>query len=78
MIGLQNGSQPLQTNKTVVIVNGEFYDYHSIKQELKTRGCIFKTETDSEILLHLYEQSGMEMFRKLNLLLFFWINREIN
>ncbi len=66
VIGLQNGSQPLQTTKTVVIVNGEFYDYRSIKQELQTNGNIFKTETDSEILLHLYEQSGMEMFRKLH------------
>ena len=55
-IGLANGKQPLidADNKIIAIVNGEFYDYKSIRSELVAKGYIFKTDTDSEILIPLY------------------------
>jgi Asparagine synthase (glutamine-hydrolyzing) len=39
-------------------VNGEFYDFERIRTELERKGHRFKTRSDSEILLHLYEEMG--------------------
>src|ERR1700729_935901 len=57
IIDLDTGDQPLsnEDNSIQVVVNGEFYDFERIRGELEARGHRFKTRTDSEILLHLYE-----------------------
>ena len=61
-IDLVTGQQPMSNeDKTVQIVaNGEFYDYERIRNDLEKAGHVFKTKSDSEILVHLYEEYGNE------------------
>ncbi|MDE6182181.1 MAG: asparagine synthase (glutamine-hydrolyzing) [Eubacteriales bacterium] len=67
IIGLENGSQPMYNeDKSVVIVfNGEIYNYKGIKEWLIEKGHIFKSEADTEVLVHLYEEKGMDMLNDL-------------
>ncbi|ACL62811.1 asparagine synthase (glutamine-hydrolyzing) [Methylobacterium nodulans] len=60
IIGLSNGRQPIasQDGALQLIVNGEFYDFERIRAELQARGCVFRTQSDSEIALHLYREFG--------------------
>lgn len=60
IIGLQKGKQPLfNEDKTLVLVcNGEIYNYIELKQELLGKGHIFNSDSDSETILHLYEEYG--------------------
>jgi len=62
IIGLDNGDQPMTSPDGAVhlVVNGEFYGYRAIRDRLRTEGCQFATESDSEIALHLYQQRGMQ------------------
>ncbi|MGE3616935.1 MAG: asparagine synthase (glutamine-hydrolyzing), partial [Gemmatimonadales bacterium] len=46
--------------------NGEIYNYRELRQELESRGHRFSTETDSEVLLHLYGESGTALLERLN------------
>ena len=61
IIGLNNGDQPMTSpdGNVHLVVNGEFYGYQAIREELKRSGCQFATDSDSEIALHLYQQQGM-------------------
>lgn len=68
IIDLSEGAcQPLYNeDKTVaVIFNGEIYNFQSIRKELIEAGHTFVTEGDSEVLVHAYEQYGVEMLKKL-------------
>lgn len=67
IIGLDNGAQPISSpdGKVHIVVNGEFYEYQQIRQELKNTGCQFATDSDSEIALHLYQQQGMQVATQL-------------
>jgi len=60
IIDLTTGDQPLTNEDGSIhcIVNGEFYDFERIRSELETRGHQFRTNSDSEILIHLYEDLG--------------------
>lgn len=60
IIGLEEVKYPIfNENETVcVVVNGEFYQHKRIKEELIKKGHRFKTNTDAEILVHLYEEYG--------------------
>ncbi len=62
IIDLATGSQPLlnETGDVIAVVNGEFYGHDAIRRDLTARGHVFKTLSDSEILLHLYEEYGTE------------------
>lgn len=62
IIGLDNGAQPIsnEENNVHVVVNGEFYGYQAIRDELIAAGSVFSTDTDSEIVLHLYLQRGLD------------------
>src|SRR5947207_2819384 len=57
IIDLEGGWQPLtnEDQSLRVIVNGEFYGYERIRDELQRAGHRFRTGSDSEIVLHLYE-----------------------
>ena len=54
------GTQPIasEDGKLLIIHNGEFYDFERIRTELESRGHIFRTRSDSEIALHLYQEMG--------------------
>ncbi|MBU1679650.1 MAG: asparagine synthase (glutamine-hydrolyzing) [Bacteroidetes bacterium] len=68
IIDLNTGNQPIfnEDKSLCVIFNGEIYNYKEIKIELQKFGHIFKTEADTEILVHGFEQYGANLFRKLN------------
>jgi asparagine synthase (glutamine-hydrolysing) len=57
-IDLLTGVQPIcnEDETVIAVVNGEFYGFEEIRTELERQGHRFKTKTDSEILVHLYEQ----------------------
>lgn len=67
IIDLEGGSQPLQNEdgSMVLTYNGEVYNYREIREDLLARGHIFKTQTDSEVILHGYEEYGAEILQKL-------------
>lgn len=60
IIDLKTGNQPLvnEDGRIRAVVNGEFYEYLRIRQDLEKIGHQFKTRSDSEILIHLYEEYG--------------------
>lgn len=62
IIDLSTGRQPLTSmdGKKVAVVNGEFYDYQNTRRALQNDGYVFKTESDSEILLALYDRHGID------------------
>jgi asparagine synthase (glutamine-hydrolysing) len=55
----------MQTELTLVY-NGEIYNYRELRAELASAGHLFRTATDSEVILHLYERDGLRMLEKLN------------
>lgn len=61
IIGVNNGTQPIANERgdIHIVVNGEFYDFERIRAELQSKGHEFKTASDSEIALHLYEEYGV-------------------
>ena len=67
IIDLEGGRQPiLNENKTKVLVfNGEIYNYRVLREELIRLGHIFTTKSDSEVLLHGFEEYGAELLCKL-------------
>ncbi len=67
IIDLSTGSQPLYNeDKTLVLTfNGEIYNYQSLREELIAAGHCFSTNTDSEVLLHGYEEWGKDVLPKL-------------
>jgi asparagine synthase (glutamine-hydrolysing) len=68
IIDLDGGNQPIYSeDKTKVIVfNGEIYNYLALKVELISQGCIFKTRSDTEVILKLYEAEGTKSFGRLD------------
>lgn len=67
IIDLETGSQPIasEDGRMHIIVNGEFYDHERITRELKARGHVFRSRSDSEIALHLYQESGIDCLEHL-------------
>ena len=63
----RNANQPMHNeDKSLWLVyNGEFYTFFSFKKELQSKGHRFISNTDSEVLLHLYEEEGPEFVKKL-------------
>jgi len=68
IIDLASGHQPMTTSdETVWIVfNGEIYNFPQLKSELQGRGCHFRTCSDTEVILCLYQQYGIKGFSRLN------------
>jgi asparagine synthase (glutamine-hydrolysing) len=54
------GAQPMSSvdGKLVVTFNGEIYNYRQLRTEMEARGRMFRTQTDTEVLLHLYAEKG--------------------
>lgn len=67
IIGIENGKQPMynEDGSIVVVFNGEIYNYKEIKEELINKGHLFKTQADTEVLVHGYEEYGPDVVQKL-------------
>jgi len=62
------GIQPMHNeDRTIWLTfNGEIFNYKEIKQDLLNKGHLFNSNTDAEVLVHLYEEEGFEMLGRLN------------
>lgn len=67
IIGLSTGHQPIfNEDETVAVVfNGEIYNYTALRESLSKAGHDFTTETDTEVLVHLYEEHGPSFVERL-------------
>jgi asparagine synthase (glutamine-hydrolysing) len=67
IVGVANGQQPIfNEDRTIaVLCNGEFFDYTERKAELQARGHVFRTDSDCELIVHLYEEHGEDVFEQL-------------
>lgn len=67
IIDLEGGSQPIRNEDgtKVLVFNGEIYNYRELREELLAAGHVFKTQTDSEVLLHGYEEYGAALLDRL-------------
>lgn len=68
IIDLAGGQQPItnETGDVLVFLNGEIYNYQALRKELLAKGHHFKTASDTEVLVHLYESYGERMFGHIN------------
>ncbi|HKG81049.1 MAG TPA: asparagine synthase (glutamine-hydrolyzing), partial [Pyrinomonadaceae bacterium] len=68
IIDLETGDQPLfnEDRSLVLSCNGEIFNYLQLKSDLEKKGHSFRTKTDVEVLVHLYEEEGVEFLNKLN------------
>jgi len=68
IIDLETGDQPIynEDRSVVVVMNGEIYNFPEIKADLIRRGHRFATNSDTEILVHCYEEYGLDFLPKLN------------
>ena len=68
IIDLGGGAQPMtnEDDSLQIIFNGEIYNYVELRDELKQKGHRFKTQSDTEVILHAYEQWGFDCVSKFN------------
>lgn len=67
IIDLEGGSQPIynEDETKIITFNGEIYNYQSIREDLIAKGHTFTTHADTEVLLHGYEEYGIELLQKI-------------
>jgi asparagine synthase (glutamine-hydrolysing) len=67
IIDPQGGQQPLanEDNTIWVVFNGEIYNFRELRAELERQGHQFRTRCDTEVIVHLYERDGLDLFNQL-------------
>ena len=67
IIGLADGQQPISNeDRTIwVVFNGEIYNYRFLRNKLESQGHSFQTSTDTEVIVHLYEEEGLDCVQHL-------------
>lgn len=67
IIDLHTGEQPISNEDGTVwiVFNGEIYNFRSLRRELEAKGHVFRTGSDTEVIVHLYEEFGLECVGKL-------------
>jgi len=68
IIDIASGRQPIfnEDKKFVIVFNGEIYNYRVLKQSLQKKGHRFITNSDTEVILHLFEEEGENCVKKLD------------
>jgi asparagine synthase (glutamine-hydrolysing) len=68
IVGLGDGTQPISNEDGTLwtVYNGEIFNYPELKADLEEKGHIFRTGTDTEILVHIYEEYGPACLQRLN------------
>lgn len=68
IIDLETGQQPItnEDGSIVVVFNGEIYNYRNLREALQKRGHSFTTATDTEVLVHAYEEYGLDFLNHLS------------
>src|SRR5438034_309129 len=68
VIDVNTGRQPIHNEDRSVwtVYNGEIYNFAELQRELEARGHRFYTRTDTEVIVHLYEEQGLDFVRSLN------------
>ncbi len=61
------GNQPMTNEDETLqlVMNGEIYNYRTLRTELEKQGHLFQSDSDAEVILHLYESSGLDMLPRL-------------
>ncbi|MFD9900637.1 asparagine synthase (glutamine-hydrolyzing) [Mesorhizobium sp. NPDC059025] len=68
IVGLGDGHQPMSdaSDNLVISYNGEIFNYVELRNELMARGRQFRTQSDTEVILHLYAEKGLDCLHDLN------------
>jgi asparagine synthase (glutamine-hydrolysing) len=68
ILDVEGGHQPLQneTGDVTVVFNGEIYNYKTLRHDLQQQGHQFRTKTDTEVIVHAYEEYGVDCVRRFN------------
>lgn len=68
IIALVNGQQPCYSNdgRYILVFNGEIYNYRTLRSELISKGFQFKTESDAEVIVNLYQLYGKNFYQRLD------------
>jgi asparagine synthase (glutamine-hydrolysing) len=68
IIDIAGGKQPIynEDESIVTVYNGEIYNYLELKENLRAKGHTFKTNSDTEVLVHLYEEYGVKLLDHIN------------
>ena len=68
IVDLETGDQPIynEDRSIVVVLNGEIYNFQELRQDLTRRGHRFATQGDTEVIVHLYEEYGVDCVRHLH------------
>jgi asparagine synthase (glutamine-hydrolysing) len=68
IIDLETGHQPIfnEDKSKVIVCNGEIYNFPLLRDKLQNKGHKFRTKTDTETIVHLYEEKGCEFLKDLN------------
>jgi asparagine synthase (glutamine-hydrolysing) len=60
----EGGNQPMFHNSLAIVFNGEIYNYREVQHELISKGHVFKTQSDTEVILKAFEEWGKDCVRK--------------
>lgn len=68
IVGLSDGAQPMQSadGRLTIAFNGEIFNYVELRNDLRARGAVFRTGSDTEVILHLYREMGEDCLALLN------------
>lgn len=68
IVDVAGGAQPLtnEDGQIVITYNGEVYNHVELRRQLESRGHVFRTRSDTEVLVHAYEEWGADMLSRLN------------